>query len=71
MEVSGHTHPHGSSITPGPRDKPFLDMMNQKRSGILGNTVDEPYVFGSLPIDDKIFRSQIAREKWLKYYENN
>lgn len=70
-KFSGHTHPPGSSITPGPKDRPFLDMMKQKRSAIWGNIVDEPYIFGSLPIQDEIFRQEIAKEKWLKYYENN
>ena len=70
-KFSGHTHPPGSSITPGSKDRPFLDMMKQKRSAIWGNIVDEPYIFGSLPIQDEIFRQEIAKEKWLKYYENN
>ncbi|MEC3874310.1 hypothetical protein [Chryseobacterium salviniae] len=70
-KFSGHTHPPGSSITPGPLDRPFLDKMNQKRSAIWGNTVDEPYIFGSLPTDDILIRSEIDRLKWIKYYENN
>ncbi len=70
-KFSGHTHPPGSLIDPGPADRPFLTKMRQVRSGIWGNTVDEPYVFGQKgPIDDKIIQNEIRSQKMEKYYKN-
>ena len=34
---SGHTHPTGHSLSPGPADQPFLRAMKQKQSGIWGD----------------------------------
>jgi RHS repeat-associated protein len=40
---SGHTHPPGHSLNPGPGDQPFLRSMNQKQSGIWGNDGAVPF----------------------------
>ena len=36
-KFSGHTHPPGYSIEPGPADRPFLNQMQQGRSAIWGD----------------------------------
>ena len=41
---SGHTHPPGHSLNPGPGNQPFLRSMRQKQSGIWGDD-------GALPFD--------------------
>jgi hypothetical protein len=70
-KFSGHPHPPGSTINPGPADRPFLSNMNQKRSGIWGDTVNEPYIFGTLgEVDDQIIQSEIRHQKMVKYYGN-
>jgi RHS repeat-associated protein len=63
---SGHTHPPGYSLTPGPADRPFLQTLGQIRSGIWG---DEGFkVFGHLPSDDSLIQSEIARKIWSRLY---
>ena len=40
---SGHTHPAGHSLNPGPADQPFLRAMGQKQSGIWGDAGAAPF----------------------------
>lgn len=63
---SGHTHPPGYSITPGPVDRPLLQQMGQQRSAIWGN--DGQHVYGRLPSDDAIIQSEIMRARWSRIY---
>jgi RHS repeat-associated protein len=40
---SGHTHPPGHSLKPGPGDQPFLRELKQKQSGIWGDDGENPF----------------------------
>jgi LysM repeat protein len=66
---SGHTHPPGYSINPGPADRPFLQQMGQQRSAIWGD--NGHYTFGQLPSDDAMIQSEIMRKQWAKIYGGN
>ena len=35
-KFSGHTHPFGYLLEPGPADEPFLKLLGQKRSSVWG-----------------------------------
>lgn len=63
---SGHTHPPGYSIEPGPEDRPFLIKMGQERSSIWGDKGYKP--FGQTAVDDARIQTDIARRKWEKLY---
>jgi len=63
---SGHTHPPGYSIKPGPADRPFLQQMGQQRSAIWGD--NGHYTFGQLPLDDALIQSEIMRKQWQRIY---
>lgn len=63
---SGHTHPPGYSINPGPADRPFLQQMGQQRSAIWGD--GGHYTFGQLPSDDAMIQSEIMRKQWARIY---
>jgi len=63
---SGHTHPPGYSIDPGPADRPFLQQMGQQRSAIWGD--NGHYTFGQLPSDDALIQSEIMRKQWERIY---
>jgi hypothetical protein len=65
---SGHTHPPGYSINPGPADRPFLQQMGQQRSAIRGD--NGHYTFGQLPSDDAMIQSEIMRKQWERIYGN-
>ena len=47
---SGHTHPPGYSLTPGPADAPFLRSLGQKTSGIWGSGTGRTGVSGWNPL---------------------
>ena len=66
---SGHTHPPGYSINPGPADRPFLQQMGQQRSAIWGD--GGHHTFGQLPSDDAIIQSEIMRKQWSRIYGGN
>jgi hypothetical protein len=68
-KFSGHTHPPGYSIEPGPADRPFLNQMQQGRSAIWG---DNGYqIFGPVgPADDARILSEINRARMQKLYGN-
>jgi hypothetical protein len=64
---SGHTHPPGYSLIPGPADRPFLSQMNQRASGIWGD--EGHYVFGRNGlVDDAVIQSEAARKALLRLY---
>ncbi len=67
-KYSGHNHPPGYSVKPGPADRPFLQKMGQQRSGIWGDSGH--YTFGQLPTDDAMIQSEIMRKQWEKIYGN-
>lgn len=58
---SGHVHPPGYSLEPGPADRPFLQLMNQQRSGIWGSALNGSRfnVFGQWATDDAAIQAQI------------
>ncbi|UEQ78219.1 hypothetical protein [Chryseobacterium arthrosphaerae] len=64
-KFSGHTHPPGYDVKPGPADRPFLIDMKQEKSGIWGNTSDHPYIFGRTTADDVV----IGVKKDQSYYD--
>ena len=68
---SGHTHPPGYGIEPGPGDRPFLQNLQLKRSTIWG--IDDSgkshfRFYGELPVNDGQLQSELMRQKWMKYY---
>ena len=66
-KFSGHTHPPGYSIEPGPADRPFLRMMQQERSAIWGS--DGFRIFGPVgPADDARILSEINRANMINLY---
>ncbi|MCI9036005.1 MAG: hypothetical protein HFJ08_18780 [Lachnospiraceae bacterium] len=71
-KFSGHTHPNGYSLEPGPADEPFLKSLGQRRSSIWGNdgSRDRYRTFGQDYLSTQDIRREIAREKWNKIYSN-
>ena len=71
-KFSGHTHPNGYSLEPGPADEPFLKSLGQRRSSIWGNdgSRDRYRTFGQDYLSTPDIRREIAREKWNKIYSN-
>ena len=69
-KFSGHTHPHGHSLEPGPADEPFLRKLGQERSSVWGTEGEGWLPFGDGPWSTPKVREQIRREKMAKFYEN-
>lgn len=69
-KFSGHTHPAGHSLEPGPSDEPFLKALGQSRSSVWGNTGEGWLAFGDAAWSTSQVREQIRREKMAKFYEN-
>lgn len=72
---SGHTHPPGYSIEPGPSDGPFLRDLGQQRSGIwgtgkdkYGNSYNGGLLFGSDSLMTDEIRREFEREIMRKLY---
>jgi hypothetical protein len=68
---SGHTHPPGYSVMPGPEDRPFLSKFGQERSTIWGFDGEgiKRYTFGQHGLaDDVRIASDIARRNWARLY---
>jgi hypothetical protein len=65
---SGHTHPPGYSLDPGPADRPFLEKLGQERSTIWGD--DGHHTFGKLPSDDEMIAAEKRRKQWMRIYGN-
>lgn len=62
---SGHTHPLGYSIEPGPKDGTFLRDLGQKRSGIWGTGTDQygkTHKGGLLFGSDNLLTDEVRRE---------
>ncbi|MFV0673317.1 Ig-like domain repeat protein [Variovorax sp. tm] len=71
---SGHTHPPGYSVMPGPQDRPFLSSMKQDVSTIWGfdGQSTTRYTFGQVGLaDDARIASEIARRNWARLYGKN
>ncbi len=69
-KFSGHTHPAGHSLEPGPADEPFLKMLGQLRSSIWGNAGEGWLPFGDAAWSTPQVREHIRREKIARFYEN-
>lgn len=69
-KFSGHAHPPGYSLEPGPADEPFLSKMGQKRSSVWGDSGDGWLPFGDARWSTTQVREQIRREQMAKFYEN-
>lgn len=72
-KFSGHTHPFGYSLEPGPADEPFLKSLGQKRSSVWGAEGDGWLPFGQEPWLTEEIRQEIRREAMAKLYggDNN
>ena len=77
-KFSGHTHPPGYSIEPGPGDGAFLLDLGQRRSAIWGTGVDNygqkrngGFLFGVDDMETDEIRREAEREIMRKLYENN
>ena len=68
-KFSGHTHPPGYLMEPGPNDSWFLKKMNQKRSAIWGYDGDGWLPFGQESWLTEEIQENIRREKWQKMYQ--
>ena len=70
-KFSGHTHPPGHSLDPGPADEGFLRSLGQKRSSVWGNSDghNEGWrPFGDSPWETLMVREQLRREMMIKFY---
>lgn len=68
---SGHTHPPGYSVMPGPQDRPLLASRGQERSTIWGfdGQANTRYTFEQHGLaDDARISSEIARRNWARLY---
>lgn len=64
---SGHTHPPGYTLMPGPADRPFLASMNQRASSIWGD--GGFYLFGRNGlVEDEMLRSDAVRKMWTRLF---
>lgn len=70
-KFSGHTHPFGYSLEPGPADEPFLKLLGQKRSSVWGAEGDGWLPFGQEPWLTEDIRQEIRREAMAKLYGGN
>lgn len=68
-KFSGHTHPRGYSMEPGPRDSWFLRKMHQERSSVWRYDGDGWLPFGQEPWLTNEIRENIRREQWQKMYQ--
>jgi len=67
-KFSGHTHPPGYSMEPGPNDSWFLKKIHQEESSVWGNDGDGWLPFGQTKDYTDEIRSKINREKFRKFY---
>ena len=67
-KFSGHIHPPGHSMEPGPNDSWFLNKIHQEESSVWGNDGDGWLPFGQTKDYTDEIRSEINREKFRKFY---
>jgi RHS repeat-associated protein len=68
---SGHTHPPGTGIEPGPGDRPWLTRLGVNRSAIWGMDQEgnkHQNLYGQLPQHDLEIYTELSRQKWIRKF---